>query len=60
MSLEKKTFEKVRYFCHRKPYCKKDRTPKESERTTWFWDVWTLDGKITFKRNDSNPKVYYS
>ena len=23
-------------------------------------NVWTLDGKIMFKGNDGNPKVYYS
>ena len=25
-----------------------------------FANVWTLDGKIMFKGNDGNPKVYYS
>ena len=25
-----------------------------------FANVWTLDGKIMFKGNDDNPKVYYS
>ena len=25
-----------------------------------FENVWTLDGKIMFKRNYGNPKVYYS
>ena len=25
-----------------------------------FTNVWTLDGKIMFKGNDGNPKVYYS
>ena len=32
----KKTFERDEYFCYRKPYSKKDETPQESERTTWF------------------------
>ena len=33
----KKLFKGTWYFCYRKPYCKKDGTPQESGRTTWFW-----------------------
>ena len=36
MSLEIKTFKRDWYFCYRKPYSKKDGTPQESEKTTWF------------------------
>ena len=33
---------------------------KKAREQHGFGNVWTLDGKIMFKRNDSNPKVYYS
>ena len=32
----KKLLKGTSYFCYRKPYTKKDGTPQESERTTWF------------------------
>ena len=33
---------------------------KKAREQHGFANVWTLDGKITFKGNDGNPKVYYS
>ena len=33
---------------------------KKAREQHGFANVWTLEGKITFKRNDGNPKVYYS
>ena len=33
---------------------------KKAREKDGFANVWTLDGKIMFKGNDSNPKVYYS
>ena len=33
---------------------------KKSREQHGFADAWTLDGKIMFKGNDGNPKVYYS
>ena len=33
---------------------------KKAREQHGFADAWTLDGKIMFKGNDGNPKVYYS
>ena len=33
---------------------------KKAREQHGFANVWTLDGKIMFKVNDGNPKVYYS
>ena len=33
---------------------------KKAREQHGFANVWTLDGKIMFKGNDGNPKVYYS
>ena len=33
---------------------------KKAREQHVFANIWTLDGKIMFKRNDGNPKVYYS
>ena len=33
---------------------------KKAREQHGFAHVWTLDGKIMFKGNDGNPKVYYS
>ena len=33
---------------------------KKAREQHGFGNVWTLDGKIMFKGNDGNPKVYYS
>ena len=33
---------------------------KKARKQHGFANVWTLDGKIMFKGNDGNPKVYYS
>ena len=32
---------------------------KKAREQHGFGNVWTLDGKIMFKGNDGNPKVYY-
>ena len=32
---------------------------KKAREQHVFANVWTLDGKIMFKENDGNPKVYY-
>ena len=32
---------------------------KKAREQHGFADVWTMDGKIMFKGNDGNPKVYY-
>ena len=33
---------------------------KKAREQNGFGNAWTLDGKIMFNGNDSNPKVYYS
>ena len=33
---------------------------KKAREQHGFANVWALDVKIMFKRNDGNPKVYYS
>ena len=56
----KKTFERDRYLCNRKPYSNIDGTPQESERTTWFCEFQDTRSEDNFEGNDGNPKVYYS
>ena len=33
---------------------------KKAREQHGFANVWTLDGKVMFKGNDGDPKVYYS
>ena len=60
MSLEKKLLKRSSISVTESLTVKRIEHFKKAREQHGFGNVWTLDGKIMFKENDGNPKVYYS